>query len=219
MLFAGAASQEDACAPDCTGVAVGEPLGSLCDCREYYVCLSDGISSDSSFICPPEAPYFEPDISTCGNDASVCPTPDPGTCLMECSNPPTLELIVEPNDCTKYYVCDGISLEPIGPVTCPNETSWFNGTACVSDQLACCARPVAPCDPFCTAADVNNEIIDPLDCTKYYICLAEGRPSELHHLSCSTGQNFDTTTGHCSQDAPCIIFCSTTEGARMTTPA
>lgn len=194
-------------------------MESVCDCTEYYVCLSGEIGSDTSFPCPPEAPFFQPDISSCGNDISVCPTPAPGTCLTVCSNPPTLELIMEPNDCTKYYMCNGNSLELIGPFSCPNETSWFNGITCVSDQEACCARPSAPCDPLCTANDVNNEIIDPIDCTKYYICLAEGRPSELQHLSCSPGENFDITTGHCSEDAPCIILCHSTEGVRMTTPA
>ncbi|KAK4323948.1 hypothetical protein Pmani_005407 [Petrolisthes manimaculis] len=216
----------DACAPDpCT--PEGEPIASLCDCSDYYICLTDG-PSDTPFTCPTEAPYFDPDIPGCGNDPSVCPTTAPGSCPVMCTVS-TLGTIVDPTDCTKYYICDGSSLNPIGPVPCPSETPWFNGIECGGDQAGCCAGSSALCEPYCTATDLNNQIIDPDDCTKYYICLVEGPANELYHASCPSGQYFDMTTKHCSADASCTTLCvpsaiiSTTttpgSGGSTTTPS
>ncbi|KAK4323949.1 hypothetical protein Pmani_005408 [Petrolisthes manimaculis] len=197
----------DACAPaDCP--TPGEFVASLCDCSEYYICLSTGIPSSGHLTCPSEAPYFNPAIPAgCGNDPSVCPTTAPGSCPVMCTASGTPEGIVDPTDCTKYYICDGTSLDPIGPVTCQSETPWFNGEKCVGDEAGCCAGSSALCEPYCTGGDFPHQIIDPDDCTKFYICMMEGPANELYHPSCPSGQYFDMTNKICSADVSCTTLC------------
>ncbi|KAK4323951.1 hypothetical protein Pmani_005410 [Petrolisthes manimaculis] len=212
----------DACKPaDCGGALAGDPIGSLCDCSKYYICLTDNVISDTPITCPPEAPYFDPNIpGFCGNDPSNCPTSATGSCPVMCADlgsgtPPAP--IIDPTDCTKYYICQNETSDPIGPVTCQPDTPWFNGAECVSDQAGCCAGSSALCEPYCTVDDQYKQIIDPLNCTNYYICMAEGPPSELYHLSCPSGETFDMTDGSCSAEAPCITLCNSTDGGGMTT--
>ncbi|KAK3872846.1 hypothetical protein Pcinc_022101 [Petrolisthes cinctipes] len=196
----------DACAPE--SCPEGEAVVSLCDCQQFYICLFGDVPSDSPLTCPNDAPYFDPDIpGYCGNDPSKCPTPAPGSCPVTCTDIVTPGAIVDPTDCTKFYICDGTSPDPIGPATCQPETPWFNGVKCGGDQAACCAGSSALCDPYCTGDDINLQIIDPDDCTKYYICLVEGPANELYHPSCPSGQYFDITTRHCSADASCTTLC------------
>lgn len=210
----------DACAPEtCTPEAF---VASQCDCSKYYYCLDGGKPTDTPLTCPPEAPYFNPDpnVLSCGNDPSYCATQAPSSCPMTCPTVPLGGAVtVDPTDCTKYYICDyNAPPAPIGPIPCPSETPWFNGVECGSDQAACCAGSSALCEPNCRdPEDIGKQIIDPLDCTKYYICLAIGTPSELYHNSCPSGQNVDITTGLCSTDASCITLCNSTNSGGVTT--
>ncbi|KAK3872853.1 hypothetical protein Pcinc_022108 [Petrolisthes cinctipes] len=219
-VVVGGGVSRDACIPSACPTA-GEAVGSLCDCSKYYICLDTLKPSDSPLTCPPEAPYFDPDIpGYCGNDDSECPSPATGSCPVMCadlaSSVTTPAAIVDPMDCSKYYICESDISDPIGPVTCQSETPWFNGEKCDSDQAGCCAGSSALCEPYCTD-DIVKEIIDPLNCTKYYICLAEGPPSELYHFPCPSGETFDMTEGACLAEASCITLCNSTDGGGMTT--
>ncbi|KAK4323950.1 hypothetical protein Pmani_005409 [Petrolisthes manimaculis] len=222
MVVVAGGVPRDACEP--AACPPGDLVASLCDCSEYYICLTSGLPTDSPLTCPPEAPYFDPDIQDCGNDPSNCPTTAPGSCPVTCAeliapSPEPPAPIVDPTDCTKYYICEDVTSDPIGPVTCQPETPWFNGAECVSDQAGCCAGSSALCEPYCTSTDKYTQIIDPLNCTNYYICMTDtgGPPSELYHLSCPSGETFNITTGVCSVEASCITLCNSTDGGGMTT--
>lgn len=75
--------------------------------------------------------------------------------------------------------------------------------------------------PYCGLGDV--QIIDPTDCRKYYVCLAEGPPDPGLHFECDPGESFDIAAGRCLPGAECNILCGgweqTTPGIALTTPS
>ncbi|XP_071544987.1 uncharacterized protein [Panulirus ornatus] len=196
-------THHEVCEPDCTGRHPGDLVADPLDCTQYYVCLADGVPSAVHYHCPSGS--FDPGASDCTGPelcASVC---TPKECPMTCRNPP--EYIADPKDCRKFYVCTDAGV--LGPYDCPSDKPFFGDKDCGTDHSKCCS---GLCYPYCFDGRVN--IPDPLDCTKYYRCLAVGAVEEDMHLTCPEGQSFDIPSGECAAGSPCTLLC---DEAAMTT--
>ncbi|XP_037786301.1 mucin-5AC-like [Penaeus monodon] len=134
-------------------------------------------------------------------------------CHFTCRD--TLEMINDQNSCSAFRVClpDG----PLGPVTCPGNTFFhWESQTCVEDSGVCCS---VACTPICTSAGV--QIPDPTDCTRFYVCIETGQPSEDAHLTCPSGTSFDAEAQRCLADVECEAVCApgvTTTSAAPCTP-
>ncbi|KAK3871812.1 hypothetical protein Pcinc_023061 [Petrolisthes cinctipes] len=63
------------------------------------------------------------------------------------------------------------------------------------------------CEPDCTGMDPGMNVADPKNCTRYYLCLSNGVPSDVA-LSCPTGQKFDTLTNVCMNESNSSLSCA-----------
>ncbi|XP_069179291.1 uncharacterized protein [Procambarus clarkii] len=186
---------------------VADPL----DCTRYYLCLGDdNLPSDSSIACP-TGESFDPTTFACKFQLSCLPSCDLQFCHLQCNT--AVMNIFDPNNCSIFYQCVGGL--PIGPFVCPVHLPYFDGQSCGTDKSTCCSDP---CLAYCFEEDM--EIPDPHDCTRYYICTGTGPATEKEHQTCSSGSNFDVSTGRCVAGAPCNIPCgkTTAPGESTTTP-
>lgn len=187
----------DICDPNCHGHAAGDLVEDPRNCNQYYICLADESTTDHALVC--ENGHFDTGLSECVPGEACTPTCPPIICQVACTGPG--DIIANPIECGQYYLCDA-ALNAIGPYECPIETPFFNGKNCVADDTQCCQ---IQCTPYCNPGDI--QIIDPLDCTKYYICVDEGNPLETNHFSCPDGENFDIASSKCKEGATCITLC------------
>ncbi|XP_071545468.1 uncharacterized protein [Panulirus ornatus] len=191
--------ERSGCQPDCAGKTPGDAVADPTDCRRFYICLDDGAPTDRPFSCPDDE-KFDVVTSKCSSDgecATACPLL---ACHLSCNEVP--DLIADPKDCNRFYVCTGESTE--GPFQCPLEDPFFDGivSVCGNDSSKCCTDL---CFSYCLNAGVD--IPDPLDCTSFYRCSAVGPVGEDMHLACPRGENFDIPRGECASDAPCTVLC------------
>ena len=103
-------------------------------------------------------------------------------------------------------------LVPSDPVKCPDGT-YFNekhtNPRCdpISEAPADYCSPLCnPCETHCTGVGVTTP--HPSDCSKYYVCLADGNTIEV---ACpSDTEYFDYHLGKCSTNKnTCFKFCDT----------
>ncbi|XP_069991229.1 mucin-22-like [Penaeus vannamei] len=148
---------------------------------------------------------IRPDDTECTPDSAGPPSLPEGRaltpCHFTCSTP--LEIINDQSSCSAFHVCfpDG----PMGPFTCPGNTYFhWESQTCVEDIGVCCS---VSCTPICTSVGV--QIPDPTDCTKFYVCIEIGQPSEAVHLTCPSGKFFDAEAQRCLADAECEVVCAT----------
>ncbi|XP_045600226.2 uncharacterized protein [Procambarus clarkii] len=61
-------------------------------------------------------------------------------------------------------------------------------------------------DIDCSTHAAGDQIPDPTNCNRYYVCLANGHPSDVV-FDCDVGEKFDTNTSACvaSADATCGV--------------
>ncbi|KAK4296874.1 hypothetical protein Pmani_030664 [Petrolisthes manimaculis] len=62
------------------------------------------------------------------------------------------------------------------------------------------------CAPSCTGLVPGNQIPDPENCRNYYVCMADGTPSDLP-FPCDEGLKFDNTTGLCIDETDAALIC------------
>ena len=110
-------------------------------------------------------------------------------------------------DCHKYNIClDG---NPVTEVTCEGEKKYFSMAeqACTDNEYDCCDY----CIPYCIEKHV--QIIDPSNCGRFYYCKEVGIVKDRSSvLECPSGQLFNSTKGHCSEDitdGDCTPLCDT----------
>ncbi|ROT81206.1 uncharacterized protein [Penaeus vannamei] len=147
---------------------------------------------------------IHPDDTECTPDSAGPPSLPEGRaltpCHFTCSAP--LEIINDQSNCSAFHVClpDGPK-----PFTCPGNTYFhWESQTCVEDIGVCCS---VSCTPICTSVGV--QIPDPTDCTKFYVCIEIGQPSEAVHLTCPSGKFFDAEAQRCLADAECEVVCAT----------
>lgn len=173
---------------------VADPL----DCHKFYACI-DG-EPMGPLDCQ-EDEYFDPTEADCvlaGPEECepICPPVSGGGCAFVCGSV-TNRLVADRFDCSSYYDCSDSDTI----ITCDDETPFFDGEKCQTDESKCCH-----CQPYCYAGDKGQEVIDPMDCTKYYLCMEDNSVPEFSG-SCSAG-NFDPFRGACSVTAPCVTLCT-----------
>lgn len=94
-------------------------------------------------------------------------------CAPDCTNKGPGEMVVDPNDCTRFYFCLTDEMPSDSSVPCEeghifdsSSGSCVPGTDCVS---ICSSKK---CSYVC---DDNLEVVsDPLNCGQYYFCLPSG---------------------------------------------
>lgn len=197
------------CEPDCTGKNKGDVVSDPLNCNNYYICLSDGVASDASVPCPAgeefdtasgtlAAPCKTPGTTPC---TATCTLPPPPDCHLTCDPSLVAEYIRDPLRCDTYYLCSYGAV--VTQLTCKASTPYFDGKVCVADPGVCCANP---CTPYCYSGVVQAP--DPLDCTAYYICLAQGPADANYHYKCDANKHFDIPAGRCVEGAECDSLCS-----------
>ncbi|XP_045600706.2 peritrophin-48-like [Procambarus clarkii] len=62
------------------------------------------------------------------------------------------------------------------------------------------------CEPDCSGKKQLDQVPDPLNCTNYYICLADNIPSD-HSVPCLNGQHFDPVDPKCKNGTACTPTC------------
>lgn len=168
------------------------------NCTNYYLCMAMELPTDSPLPCP-SGNVFDPSKSECVAGSSCTPSCHPPPCDMTCSYDG--DLISHPFNCSVYYECSNGSVAG-EPFTCPSELPYFDGENCTSDAATCCDDL---CTPYCYPGDI--EIPDPVDCTSFYICLAEGLAEQQYHNKCPYNELFDVVSGRCRQMIECLILC------------
>ncbi|XP_037786414.1 uncharacterized protein LOC119582268 [Penaeus monodon] len=76
--------------------------------------------------------------------------------------------------------------------------------AALQSDIAACQES---CQPECTGA--KPFVPDPMNCTRYYFCLADGSPTDAP-LTCKDGMEFNPETGYCEPGDPanpCTALC------------
>nr|XP_045587517.1 uncharacterized protein LOC123749462 [Procambarus clarkii] len=189
------------CEPNCSGKASGDKVKDPYDCTKYYVCLRDGIPSDTSLPCIPGGFFSEianpPDcVPSLSCDWDVCVAKP---CHLVCKS--NLDRIVDKNNCSRFYHCQNGDIQ--GPFDCPAATPYFDGINCMSNQDVCCDLCIAYCPNYIT------EIPDPYDCNMYYFCQTAGEVNSANHFSCPAGEMYDPTAGHCVAGDACTPLCGT----------
>ncbi|XP_071527838.1 peritrophin-1-like [Panulirus ornatus] len=160
----------------------------------------------------------------------VCPSVQ--RCSPDCTNADSRTFVRDPTDCTKYYVCLDINGEMVPSVeslSCP-DGHYFNDdhTLPRCDPISSstgdyCTRLCDPCMIGCNSDNLGSLQPHPLDCSKYFICLADGHFEENHCPSSMA--YFDYMTGFCQEDStlcfhgcdPCSVHC-TKDGQRLMDP-
>ncbi|KAK3872859.1 hypothetical protein Pcinc_022114 [Petrolisthes cinctipes] len=196
------------CVPDCNGMDAGVQVPDPLNCSQFYICVGDGLPSDEAVACPPsnEFPAGATGCIPVGTTPCVALC-DKSHCRYACNTTLSTDIISSHNNCSVYFLC-----LPEGTIQreCPPENSVFNGEKCISDRYKCCDNP---CTPYCSPGVV--QIIDPQDCTKYYICLVEGPVDETYHKQCDAGEHFDLQLSHCVPGETCTNLC---DGETIVTP-
>ncbi|XP_063853390.1 uncharacterized protein LOC135096082 [Scylla paramamosain] len=183
------------CEVDCAGITDGVNVENPKDCHQYYICI--GGSALGPLDCP-DGEYFDASTGDCVTNGPEECTPTcggaGGTCTYECGTNAVYK--ADRYDCSTYYDCASGAV-----MHCGQETPFFNGETCQTEEKFCCH-----CNPYCYTGDENKKVLDPTDCTKYYLCLEANKVPE-YSGSCSSG-NFDPFLHECSLTAPCFTFCT-----------
>ncbi|MPC71412.1 hypothetical protein E2C01_065689 [Portunus trituberculatus] len=187
------------CQPDCKGHSEGDFVEDPVDCTKFYVCVHEDEPSQHPIACEPPTGVFDPVNGLCISGDTCVSSCGGETCHLRCRG--NQDLVANPENCREYFQCDS-NLDLQGPMTCPSERPYFDGWNCVEDSWKCCTPE---CSPYCHTGDV--QIIDPYDCTKYYICSGEGPAHEANHHSCPHGETFQSSSSNCKAGAPCLTLC------------
>lgn len=186
------------CQPDCFDHVAGDKVEDPLNCTQFYLCVYDGQPSDDTVACGP-GDIFDAAIGECVPGSSCQPSCVPTKCDSKCTG--IEDFIQDPLNCNAYYLCIiGQNIE--GPYYCPPDRPYFDGNHCISDDSRCCDNL---CLPYCHPGDV--QIIDPKDCSQYYLCTEEGPASENTHFPCPSGETFQISSGKCQPDVACVILC------------
>ena len=189
-------TEAEDCDPNCSDPAVeGENVEDPKDCHRFYVCYNK--VPQGPFDCP-DGHHF--DTADCVEDGDTECKPKcegaTGTCEYECDAGNTIVYIADRYDCSTYRACSNDAI-----MQCGTDKPFFDGVQCQSDESKCCH-----CNPYCYAADVGKTVMDPTDCTKYYLCKTGDKFPEISG-HCSSG-NYDPFLHECSLTAPCLTFCT-----------
>ncbi|XP_063853381.1 peritrophin-44-like [Scylla paramamosain] len=184
----------DKCDPDCSFANDGDNVENPKNCHQFYVCF------DKEAIGPidcPDGKYFNKNTSDCVTNGPeectpVCGGPS-GSCAYECGGDP---YVADRYDCSIYHDCASGTV-----MHCDQETPFFNGETCQTEEKYCCH-----CNPYCYKGDIGKKVLDPTDCTKYYVCIEENVIPDLSG-HCSNGK-FDPFLHECSSSAPCLTLCT-----------
>ncbi|MPC62337.1 Peritrophin-44 [Portunus trituberculatus] len=182
------------CDPDCSTAKDGDRVENPKDCHTYYVCFSNHAMGP---VDCPDGQFFNSTAGNCvANGPVECkPSCGGGSCTYEC-NDPSIPFRADRYDCSTYHDCASGAM-----MRCDKDKPFFNGEACQTDESKCCH-----CKPYCYTDDKGHLVMDPTDCTKYYLCLDNNTIPDASGR-CSTG-NFDPFTQKCSLSTPCLTFCA-----------
>lgn len=165
------------------------------DCHQFYYCINSQPSANP-FQCP-DGEIFDEDFEDCVvgySCVNTCKNP----CNYECIGPDIPAMISDRFDCGIYYEC--LSVDTPGmPRLCPDEKPFFDGLTCQEEESECCS-----CLAYCSVDDLLSNVIDPTNCSRYYLCVGDSFPE--YPATCLSG-NFDLLSGKCSNTAPCLIMC------------
>ncbi|KAK8747986.1 hypothetical protein OTU49_016254 [Cherax quadricarinatus] len=212
LLSVGAVFSADPCVPDCSSSAQGDKVEDPLNCTNYYICLDVDLPTDYPVPCDAGTSFLAAD-GDCTGSTPCLPTCEPENCHSTCDST-AVDIISDAKNCSIYYLCANGNI--IMQMNCPTNYPYFDAAteACVSQKSVCCSDV---CVPYCHADELQT--VDPTDCTKYYICKAEGPVDPTLHHSCDSGSNFDVSVGLCVAGAPCITLCSgSTTPGEGTTP-
>nr|XP_045600281.1 uncharacterized protein LOC123759370 isoform X1 [Procambarus clarkii] len=154
-------------------------------------------------------------------------------CAPDCSNADPNTDVRDPTDCTRYYVCidiNGVNTPSKDPVECTD--GYYFNTAhttprCDPIQGALngfCSPLCDPCIPDCNGNNPGTVEPNPLDCSKYDVCLQE--PNIYLEYECDVATPyFDFRKQVCQTDETlCYPYCDlcephcTTSGQRVIDP-
>lgn len=197
------------CQPDCSGHSEGDYVEDPLDCKKFYVCVHENEPSEHPIACQPPTGVFDPVNGMCVSGDTCVSSCGGGACHLRCRG--DQDLVSNPENCREYFQCDK-DLNLQGPKRCPSERPYFDGWSCVEDSWKCC---VPECSPYCHTGDV--QIIDPYDCTKFYICSGEGPAQEANHYSCDPGETFQSSSSNCEAGGPCLTLCGNPPSHNTTT--
>ncbi|XP_071540943.1 uncharacterized protein [Panulirus ornatus] len=181
--------------PTATGIRTGVEGSSHC----IYSHTSD-MATTAKCLLLLVALAVKPSQEVCAPD---CTGVDPGTSIKD------------PTDCTRYYVCLSINGEMIPSeeaVQCPSGhyfNSYHSVPRCdlIEDAPEGFCSPLCdPCAPDCSLNTPGTLQPHPLDCSLYYVCLADGHTLEE---ACPVEfRYFDYRTGNCQvDDTLCYRYC------------
>ncbi|XP_063853391.1 peritrophin-44-like [Scylla paramamosain] len=182
------------CDPDCSAAVNDDKVDNPRNCHQFYVCF-DG-EAVGPLDCP-DGEYFDADIKACVTNGPEECTPTcggaGGSCAYECGGGDPY--VADRYDCSTYHDCASGAV-----MHCDQQTPFFNGETCQTEEKFCCH-----CNPYCYTGDKGKKVLDPTDCTKYYVCIEENVIPDLSG-HCSNG-NFDPFLHDCSPSAPCLTVC------------
>ncbi|XP_042220393.1 uncharacterized protein LOC121865135 isoform X1 [Homarus americanus] len=136
-------------------------------------------------------------------------------CTPDCSNMDPQDMVEDPNDCHRYYICLQEGHPSDHSIPCPAEhrfTSTYGD--CVPDDgcTPSCTTPVSTTTSRACHYTCNSEgdlLTDPFDCNSYYLCHADGQsgpyicPEDRPYFN---GQFCVENIESCCRD-PCVVFC------------
>lgn len=128
-------------------------------------------------------------------------------CEPSCTDNQPGDHVVDPRNCSQYYVCLDNEDPSSVPLACPPNTPYFDPSIedCITEHSSCAANCTPP---VCTMDCVTNDFIpDSEDCNMYYICLPAGVagpigcPPETPYFDSETELCVEDKTKCCS--SPC----------------
>ncbi|KAK4329422.1 hypothetical protein Pmani_000180 [Petrolisthes manimaculis] len=183
----------DPCVLDCAGCENEELVHDPQDCHNYYMCLNGVAIPEIPLTCH-DGDHFNYTTHQCvsGDECEGCLNASP-VCHYQCKED-VYQYPTHGNqfNCSTYTNCNDNDNEII---PCPPEAPYYDGTSCQTDESKCCS-----CYPYCTTA-MGNLVLDPSDCTKFYICTDLGIPE--HFGTCKKGEYFDPMSEKCSTYVTC----------------
>lgn len=75
----------------------------------------------------------------------------------------------------------------------------------------------ALCPPDCSGKVLGDKVINPNNCSEYYICIGDGVPTD-HAVPCDAGSHFDEAVADCVANTgdPCVSPCGGSGSCHLT---